>query len=349
MADDTSRLSDLGAVERDHGLDGVIATDGKLRRVVAVTIDSFHVLAGKRLTKPASFDPAEMFEDPEGRHTRGRHHPLGVLPGEAFNFSFDHGPVPVQKAFEGLGLTSPHAQVVLHGRSLDADGSVHPRHGHRALLQAFRCSRWQSRSLGSVTALRFWLDHWEHECCGDQRKVGDSITVTLSLEGSAEPSNEADLVQSDPDGEMVIIGEARRSMDTEPGLVVRSGDVEFGFPGDISTARVRCVGKLWEERHGSPGGGPATGEVTGRITGLQWHPATYEKLAGSNTRVGFGSPTVIYNTNKFPGYPKPTSPGILRMRAAAARGELTGPFTFTASPMADYQPTGWAFVFIMEV
>ncbi len=197
-----------------------------------------------------------------------------------------------------------------------------------------------------MTEIRFWLDDWEHECCGDERKVGDKITVGLSLTGAAEVSDESDLVQSILDGEMVIIGDARKSIGTEPGWVVRSGDVEFGFPGDLDGVHVRCVGKLWEERHGSPGGGPAIGEVTGQISGMRWHPAIYEKTSEGHSVVGYGEPTVIYNTNKYPGFPKPVRPELARLGEALERGD---PVTITAAPMNDYQPTGWAFEFIIEV
>jgi hypothetical protein len=122
LADDTSRLFDLSSVERNHRRDGVIAADSKLSRVVAVQVDRFHVLTRKRRAKPAPFDSTEMFENPKGRHSGRCHYPLGVLEGEAVDFSLDHGPVPVQKTSKGFTLISPHAQVVLHGWSLDSEG-----------------------------------------------------------------------------------------------------------------------------------------------------------------------------------------------------------------------------------
>ena len=197
-----------------------------------------------------------------------------------------------------------------------------------------------------MSELRFWLVDWEHECCGDQRKVGDRITVSLSFTGSAESSDDPDVVQPVLDGQMVIVGEARRSVGTEPGWVVRSGDVEFGFPGDLDGPRVRCAGKLWEERHGSPGGGPAIGQVTGRISGMRWHPAMYERTSDGHSVVGYGEPTVISSTTKYPGFPRPVSPGLARLSEALKRGD---PIAISPAPMEDYQPTGWAFEFIIEV
>src|ERR1700674_2707765 len=122
----TSRQFDLGSVERDYRLNRVVAADGELGRVITIHIDCFDVFAGKCLAKPAPFDPAQVLEDPKSRHTGWCHHSLRISRSESIDFSFDHGSVPVQKAFKGLALTPSHAQVVLHGRSLRSEGPMGP-------------------------------------------------------------------------------------------------------------------------------------------------------------------------------------------------------------------------------
>src|SRR3984957_6643130 len=114
FTDNAPRLFHLTPVERDHRLNGVTVADSKLSRVVTIQIDRFHILTGKRLAKPAPLDPTKMFENPKRRHTRRCRYPFGVVQGEAINFSFDHGSVPVKKSSKGFTLSSPHAQGVLH-------------------------------------------------------------------------------------------------------------------------------------------------------------------------------------------------------------------------------------------
>jgi hypothetical protein len=43
-----------------------------------------------------------------------------------------------------------------------------------------------------VTEVHVWLTSWEHECRGDQRKVGDTVSVALSFDGSVEATDPND-------------------------------------------------------------------------------------------------------------------------------------------------------------
>jgi hypothetical protein len=198
--------------------------------------------------------------------------------------------------------------------------------------------------MSSMGEVHFWLVDWEHECCGDQRKVGDTITPYLAYHGPVSPTEDEPTATVLRDGAMGLVGNVSDLKLSQPAWLIDTGTVSVGWRGKYPGGRVRCEGKLLEMRHEE-----ATGEVTGRITGMRWHPAIYEKIEGVHTVIGYGRPTVIYNTNKYPGFPQPIPPGILKMREAAARGELRGPFTFEAAPMDDYQPTGWAFEFTIEV
>ena len=195
-----------------------------------------------------------------------------------------------------------------------------------------------------MAEIHFWLVDWEHECCGDQRKVGDTITSCLAYEGPVSASQEEPRATVVRDGTVDLVGDISDLKLSQPAWLIDAGSIAVGWTGKYPGGRVHCEGKLWEVRHDD-----ATAEVTGRITGMRWHPARYEKIKDVHTVVGYGEPTVIYNTNKYPGFPQPISPGILKMREAAARGELSGPFTFKAAPMDNYQATGWAFEFIIDV
>jgi hypothetical protein len=195
-----------------------------------------------------------------------------------------------------------------------------------------------------MAEIHFWLVDWEHECCGDQRKVGDTITVYLAYEGPVSPTEDEPTATVQRDGSMVLVGDVTDLKLSQPAWLIDTGTIAVGWSGKYPGRRVRSEGKLWEVRHDE-----ANGEVTGCITGMRWHPAIYEKTEDVDTMIGYGKPSVFYNTNKYPGFPPPVQPGILKMREAAARGDLRGPFTFRAAPMDDYQPSGWAFEFTIEV
>jgi hypothetical protein len=198
-----------------------------------------------------------------------------------------------------------------------------------------------------VTEIRFWLGDWEHECCGDHRKVGDSITVDLSFQGAVDPTDQDDQVTSNGDGSMLLVGET--TLAPRRGWLVTSDHMEFGIQSHKPAPRVICSGRLREERHGDPSGGPATGSVSGTITGIRWHEAIFEKDGDRNRRVGYESPVVVYDTEKFPGYPRPPLPGLTGLRDDAARGAVVGPITFRPAPLSDSGPSGWAFEFILCV
>ena len=103
--------------EHEYGLNRVVASDSELSRVITIHINCFDVFAGKRLPKPASLDPTQVFENSKSGHASRCPYPLRVIKSQAIHFSFDDGSVPVKKTFEGLARTSSHAQGVLHGGS----------------------------------------------------------------------------------------------------------------------------------------------------------------------------------------------------------------------------------------
>jgi hypothetical protein len=194
-----------------------------------------------------------------------------------------------------------------------------------------------------VTEVRFWLVEWEHQCWGDHRKVGDTITVNLSYEGSAHPSDGPLSVATHRDGTMTIVGDVSGLGRSQPAWLVNAGEVSVAWAGKYPGPRVRLHGRLYEERHSD-----ISAEVTGRITGMRWHEAISHKDAEGHRRISYENPTLIYNTNKYPGFPQPVPPGILRMRELVKKGQLKGPFTFKPSK-TDRKRTAWAFEFILEV
>ena len=153
-----------------------------------------------------------------------------------------------------------------------------------------------------MTALQFWLASWEHECCGDARKVGDTITVNLSFDGTVHPTDEGDRVESFRDGRVLVVGETHESDAPQPGRLVTAGKVEFGFSGKESSDRVRCEGQLWEDRL-DPTDSPI-GRTSGRIVGIRWRPAIVEMTGPKESKfVDYEDGRVIYNTKKRPGFP----------------------------------------------
>ncbi len=194
-----------------------------------------------------------------------------------------------------------------------------------------------------MTEVRFWLVDWEHQCCGDHRKVGDTITVNLSCEGSAEACDEPLTVEAQRNGSMIIVGDVSDLHRSQPAWLVSAGGVSVARAGKYPGARVRLRGRLYEKRHSD-----ISTEVTGRINGMRWHEAISRTDAEGCQRISYENPTVVYNTNKYPGFPQPVSPGIRRMSELAKKGELKGPFTFRPAK-TDPKRTAWAFEFILEV
>lgn len=195
-----------------------------------------------------------------------------------------------------------------------------------------------------MTEVHFWLDNWEHECCGDQRKVGDTVSVSLWCEDVPTPTEDSVGVASLWDGSMVVVGDVTNLRASQPFLLIDAGALTVACRRRFAGDRLRCEGKLWEERHEEP-----VPEVQGTITGMRWHEAVYEKTNEGHRVIGYEKPTAIYNTNKFPGYPPPEDPKRAQWREAVRSGKLKGPFTFKAMPMDDYVPSGWAFEFIIDV
>jgi hypothetical protein len=97
-----------------------------------------------------------------------------------------------------------------------------------------------------VTELHFWLEFWEHECCGDGRTVGDEITASLTFVRAVQPSEDYDSVLALDDGEMLIAGEVAVE---KGGWLVRSGAMSFGLDRPAVAPGVRCQRRLWEIRH----------------------------------------------------------------------------------------------------
>jgi hypothetical protein len=178
-----------------------------------------------------------------------------------------------------------------------------------------------------VTGLHFWLADWEHECCGDRRKVGDEITVALTFVGALEPIEDYESVLALDDGEMLIAGEVEAG---SYGCVVRSGAVRFGVRDELAVSeRVRCQGRLWEVRHEIEG----SDVTTGRVTGIRWRPA----LLDDEWRVvGYEAGPVIYNTDTRPEKPRMMSFGPVSVPLPPSAAELR-------------TRRAWAFVFTIEV
>jgi hypothetical protein len=195
-----------------------------------------------------------------------------------------------------------------------------------------------------VTEIHFWLDDWEHQCCGDQRKVGDRIQVPLWFEDVPTPSDDPAGVESLRDGTMVLVGDVINRRASEPFLLIDAGVLTVACRRRFAGERLRCEGRLWEERHEEPV--PA---VEGTITAMRWHKALYEKTDEGHRVIGYEEPAVIYNTNKYPGYPPPEDPKRVAFREGVRSGKIKGPFTFQPAPMDDYVPSGWAFQFTVEV
>jgi hypothetical protein len=152
-------------------------------------------------------------------------------------------------------------------------------------------------SIVQMTTVHFWLSDWEHECCGDRRRVGDTIDIAMSMFGSIEASNDSPSVITLDGGRMQIVGDVRQSEDVDQGWIVNSKNVEFGYFGERFGDRVRCEGQLFEQRH-DPRERLAVGHTTGRIVAIRVHEVIYERISGPSLReIGYGESREISDTN----------------------------------------------------
>ena len=131
-----------------------------------------------------------------------------------------------------------------------------------------------------MTDLPVWLDDWEHECCGEDRRTGQAVQLSLAFSrtGSVEPATGPGQITVHDDGTVTITGTAGATTGFDgpfgPGTLIQSGRVQFAIHGDAPAARVRCTGNLYETRHGAP-----AGTTTGQIVGIRFRPAICQKSA----------------------------------------------------------------------
>ena len=205
-----------------------------------------------------------------------------------------------------------------------------------------------------MTRIHFWLDDWEHECCGDFRSVGDTISVRLQLskDGDVEATDDSDLVRPLGDGQMLLIGESRESKDTEPGWIVRAHGVDVGYAGDRRGPRVRLRGEILESRHGSPDGGPPVGLVTGQIVAIAWRSNITGAVGPRQEKVvGYDPGVEVHDTNSYPGYAPPFDASEL-MAKLSSGAWIAQPVEH--DPEDDFEigelgSSGWAFEFVLDV
>jgi hypothetical protein len=197
---------------------------------------------------------------------------------------------------------------------------------------------------GAMTSLSFWLDDWEYECCGDERKIGDRIVVGLSFDGPIQESDTVDRFETTPDGQTTLSGSTRSFGNKVFPWVVQVGKIEVGIRSNPKFDHVHGIGRLWEERHADP---PAT---TGSVTSIKWWNKILKRDDnGTYRRVGFDNPQPVFNTEKRPGYPSDNDLKIRRWVEEARSKGLKGPLTIRPADMTDYAPTRWAFQFTIDV
>jgi hypothetical protein len=203
---------------------------------------------------------------------------------------------------------------------------------------------WIFIGFAAMAEVRFWLLDWEAQCCGERRKVGDTITARLSGEGTVELSNEMLLTESLRDGSMSLVGDVSDLGGPQPAWLIDTGVISVAWPRKCHGKRVWFRGKLMEGRHSDIGA-----EVSGTITGMRWHRAIYEDDRETPRCIGYEDPVVISSTDKYPGNHLPIKPGIVQMKEAARKSERVGPPSVEAAPTDDWERSRWAFEFILEV
>jgi hypothetical protein len=133
--------------------------------------------------------------------------------------------------------------------------------------------------------LPVWIDDWVHQCCGDNRRVGETVDIDLTFEGDMLPAAGVDQITVLDGGRVSVVGRVIGSA-TEghtSGVLVESGALRFGVSGNSAADRVQCTGRLVELRHGFPSWATA-----GQVTGIQWCPGIEVDRGGRTEVVGYG-------------------------------------------------------------
>ena len=129
--------------------------------------------------------------------------------------------------------------------------------------------------------LPVWIEDWVYECCGVNRRVGETVELDLTFEGDMLPAAGADQITVLDGGRVSVVGRVigPATGGHTSGVLIESGALRFGISEESAADRVHCAGRLAELRHGYPSWATA-----GKVTGLQWRPGT-EIDRGEHTEV----------------------------------------------------------------
>ena len=107
--------------------------------------------------------------------------------------------------------------------------------------------------------LPVFIPHWVYECCGEPLHVGDVVELQLTLFGEVTASDEPEQVEVLEDGSVRVVGHVVDQL-TEadgfigPGTLIQAGPLQFGVVDLVISSGACCVGRIYEERHGTPAG-----------------------------------------------------------------------------------------------
>jgi hypothetical protein len=124
-----------------------------------------------------------------------------------------------------------------------------------------------------VVDLPVWLSGDDHMCCGEARRAGQLVQISLAFSraGRVQATTQPEHIAVLADGTVSIVGPADGATGGDGpfgwGTLVQSGAVQFAIPGDAPGPAVRCEGKLYEARHGEP-----SGTTTGQLIAIRWRP-----------------------------------------------------------------------------
>ena len=197
--------------------------------------------------------------------------------------------------------------------------------------------------MGCVTEVHFWLDDWEHECCGDQRKVG--VRSEFRCGSRMSPC---------------------KPRSTRPGVAVGRLDDRCWRCDQSKAIPALPVGGCWRPdcgmseticrreaplRRETLGGAPRAGRShrQGNDHRHALAQSGIQKTKDGHCQIGYEKPTVIYNTEKYPGYPPPEDAKLVRFREAVKSGKPKGPLVFKPAPGRLSCRRDGRFEFIIEV
>jgi hypothetical protein len=200
-----------------------------------------------------------------------------------------------------------------------------------------------------VIEIPVFIPHWAYECCGEPLHVGDSVELHLTLFGEVTASDEPEQIVVLEDGLVRVVSHVVGPLTEADGFMgsgtlLQAGQLRMGVVDVLTSSRASCVGRIYEERHGTP-----AGRTSGRLTSIARRQVIWERTGESSySFAGYGASVEIDATEE-PMDPTPpiespasSATGWVAYVGVAAKGD-------SGEEPIDVQPESWDYQLMLSI